>query len=89
LRPLEYWIARSRLRQGFAEATNSRARWSFSEGGKPGDDGGEMISYFVASRRENAISRLPPPSCPAQAGIQYAVASRFKHCGLWNTGSLG
>ena len=25
---------------------------------------------------------------PAQAGIQYAAASRLNHCGLWNTGSF-
>ena len=24
---------------------------------------------------------------PAKAGIQYAAASRFNHCCLWNTGS--
>jgi hypothetical protein len=24
---------------------------------------------------------------PAKAGIQYAVDSRLKHCGLWSTGS--
>ena len=35
---LEYWIARSRLRQGFGAATSPRARRSFSEGVKPGDD---------------------------------------------------
>jgi hypothetical protein len=34
-----YWIARSRLRQGFDGAIDLRARRSFSEGGKPGDDG--------------------------------------------------
>jgi hypothetical protein len=39
--PLEYWIARFRLRQGFDAAANSRARRSFGEGGKPGDDDGE------------------------------------------------
>jgi len=35
---LEYWIARSRLRQGFDEAASPRARRSLGEGGKPGDD---------------------------------------------------
>ena len=37
---LEYWIVRSRLRQGFDGASNSRARRSFSGGGKPDDDSG-------------------------------------------------
>jgi hypothetical protein len=39
----EYWIARSRLRRGFDAAACSRARRSFSEGGKPGDDSGMRI----------------------------------------------
>jgi hypothetical protein len=33
-----YWIARSRLRQGFGGATRSTARRSFSGGGEQGDD---------------------------------------------------
>jgi len=35
------------------------------------------------------LRRYPSPSChaPRRRGIQYAVASRFNHCGLWNTGS--
>src|SRR5215475_2425343 len=39
-----------RLGQGFDEATNSKARRSFSEGGKPGDDDGverENLSAVV------------------------------------------
>src|SRR5690349_23705438 len=47
--PLEYWIARSRLRQGSDEATFSWARRSFSEGGKPGDDGGENGAMTLPS----------------------------------------
>ena len=39
LASLEYWIIRSRLRQGFDGAHDSRARRSFSGGGKPDDDG--------------------------------------------------
>jgi hypothetical protein len=37
LLPLEYWIVRSRLRQGSGAASHSQARRSFS-GGKPDDD---------------------------------------------------
>jgi hypothetical protein len=40
--PLEYWIVRSRLRQGFDQARGPQARRSFSEGGKPDDDTGGM-----------------------------------------------
>jgi hypothetical protein len=58
LRSLEYWVARSRLRQGYDEAPSSRARRSFSEGGKLGDDSGasclkiesEAKGRFVANR---------------------------------------
>src|SRR5882762_9666778 len=38
LNALEYLVARSRLRQGFAGATDALGRRSLSEGGKQGDD---------------------------------------------------
>ena len=47
---LEYWVARSRLRQGFDEAASSRARRSFSEGGKPGDDSGVRGCLTIKSK---------------------------------------
>ena len=35
------------------------------------------------------LARHPRVVIPANAGIQYAAASRFNHDGLWNTGSPG
>ncbi len=49
-------IARSRLRQGFGVATISRARRSFSEGGKSGDDT-ENGSGSVALRPTSSSRR--------------------------------
>jgi hypothetical protein len=42
-----------------------------------------------AMRRGNALLCLTLLVMPANAGIQYAAASRLKHSHLWNTGSPG
>jgi hypothetical protein len=34
-------------------------------------------------------THIPSLVMPAHAGIEYAAASRLKHCRLWNTGSPG
>ena len=73
LTSLEYWVARSRLRQGFDEAASSRARRSFSEGGKPGDDSGVRGCLTIKSEthrtaQANATPRVnPSPSPPTRS----------------------
>ena len=56
LASLEYWIARSRLRQGFGVATISRARRSFSEGGEPGDDNVDLSHLTEPPTRNSRAS---------------------------------
>jgi hypothetical protein len=46
----------SRLRQGFAGATSSLGRRSFSEGGKPAHDGVERSRFFCSSFRGAATA---------------------------------
>ena len=67
LTSLEYWVARSRLRQGYDEAEFS-ARRSFSEGGKPGDDTGYVFT-------------IHPP--PIQGVIVITTPSTGSNCFLF------
>jgi len=63
-RPLEYWMPRSRLRQGSGEAPNSHARRSFSEGGKPEHDSGGCDQ----SRSRTCHHRNRPDAAAERAG---------------------
>jgi hypothetical protein len=52
------------------------------------DEGGLMEKLGRHAPRECGFTSYSLVM-PAHAGIQYAAASRFKRCGLWNTGSPG
>jgi hypothetical protein len=88
---LEYWVALSRLRQGFDEAASSRARRSFREGGKPGDDSGvrgclTIKSEALRTAQANATPRVnPSPSPPTRSPCASRRPSRRRSRG--RTGS--
>jgi hypothetical protein len=44
-------------------------------------------AHIGESRAVPGLSPRTQPVIPAKAGIQYAAACRFGHCGLWDTGS--
>ena len=48
----------------------------------------DVQAHIGESRAVPGLSPRTRPVIPAKAGIQYAAACRFSHCGLWDTGSL-